>query len=263
MNQAQTLLITQLTLFLTNVTSYSKLCYFRTESKTKPEAKWLLNRERIPQDTTTLSQWSLMPMLVSEDLPVWWNWPNFSSKPVPPLSISKTRDQETRNVDIWEEKLLFLPVNLSTDWLLPDYRLIFWNVNYWSRPELTLCQLNLLTLTLTQLTTHTFWVNVLMVNWELSHRKVLKPSKEATWLLKKNKNSPNSGMINLLTWAYRLDWNSPPIMDSLSPSIGNQSDPQKDSTKFRDVLNTVLEELENTLRLLIWSGWKPQPQIWN
>lgn len=79
----------------------------------------------------------------------------------PPLFISKIRDQETRSVDIWEEKFWSPPVKTLTDSELLGSKPISCKPHWSSFLELMLTPLPSSTQTLIQLINNLFSVNVM------------------------------------------------------------------------------------------------------
>jgi hypothetical protein len=111
-----------------------------------------------------------MLMQVSEEPLLPWNWWNYSLRQELQEYTLRTRDLETRNADIWEEKSLFLHENMWTESWLWDFRQILWTLKPLLLLELMHLELNLLTQILTQLISHTSWESAQMVNWELMLR---------------------------------------------------------------------------------------------
>lgn len=163
-SQDQISLIIQPTPCPTKSTNSSRPSASRTDSRMKSAPKWLNNKEKKPQDMTTIH--ALLPtlMLDLEELHQPWSSWNCSLRPVLQACTLRTRDPETRNAVTWVARSLFPPESTLIELLLSDSRLILWTLNLLSLPEPMLSEPSSLIPTLTPSTSPTFWESAQTVN---------------------------------------------------------------------------------------------------
>jgi hypothetical protein len=119
MNQDQILLTIPTTQYQIKLTNFLRHSFFTTEFRTKSAHLCLTKRDSKILNMITLLQLLLMLM---QALVVWlqlWNSQRWWLNPEWLASISKTRDQEIKNADTWEERWSCQHVNIRRGcWLV-------------------------------------------------------------------------------------------------------------------------------------------------